>query len=73
MDARRAHNAKHLKALGAIPSLTDWTAIAQRLGLIDSDEAMRFMLDLAMKPDLWIVDVAAYKSLGDTRTSGDAG
>jgi len=56
-DARRAHNAKRLKALGPIPSLTDWDAIAQRLGLIDADEAKRFMMDLAMHPDLWIVDV----------------
>jgi hypothetical protein len=56
MDARRAHNAKQLKALGPIPSVTDWTAIAQRLGLTDADEAKRFMLDLAMSPDLWIVD-----------------
>jgi hypothetical protein len=57
MDARRAHNAKQLKALGAIPSLTDWTAIAQPLGLTDAAEAKRFMLDLAMQPDLWMVDV----------------
>jgi hypothetical protein len=57
MDARRAHNAKQLKALGPIPSLTDWTAIAQQLGMTDPDEAKRFMLDLAMNSDLWIVDV----------------
>jgi hypothetical protein len=56
MDARRAQNAKQLKALGAIPSLTDWTAIAQRLDLTDTDEAKRLMLDLAMNSDLWIVN-----------------
>jgi hypothetical protein len=56
-DARHAHNAKMLKALGPIPSLTDWNAIAQCLGLTDANAAKRFMLDLAMKPDLWIVDV----------------
>lgn len=56
MDARRAHNAKHLKALGPIPSLTDWTAIAERLGLTNASEAKRLMLDLAMNPDSWIVD-----------------
>jgi hypothetical protein len=57
-DARQAHNAKMLKALGLLPSLDDWEAIARTMGLTDADEAMRLFMELAMNPDFWIVDVS---------------